>query len=74
MSQQMFFWKGKVHYGSGFNVSRRHKCMKKMEGDDVSREHLVPILVLLIKAPSLLRPRVYKQGRKVWGCEGQRCP
>lgn len=40
--------------------------MKKMEGDDVSREHLVPILVLLIKAPSLLRPRVYKQGRKVW--------
>lgn len=72
--QQMIFWKGKVHYGCGFNASRRHKCMRKMEGDDVSRERLVPIPVLLIKAPSLLGPRVCKQGRKVWGWEGQRCP
>lgn len=48
--------------------------MRKMEGDDVSRERLVPIPVLLIKAPSLLGPGVCKQGRKVWGWEGQRCP
>lgn len=48
--------------------------MRKMEGDDVSREHLVPILVLLIKVPSFLGHCVYKKGRTVWGCEGQRCP
>lgn len=45
-----------------------------MEGDGVSREHLVPILVLLIKAPSLLGPRVYEQGRALWGWEGPMCP
>lgn len=42
------FWKGKVHYGCGFNVNRGHKSMRKMEGDAVNREHLVPILVLVI--------------------------
>lgn len=68
------FWKGEGHYGCGFNVNRGHKSARKMEGGDVSREHLVPILVLLIKAPSLLGPRIYKQGRAGWGCEGQRHP
>lgn len=68
------FWKGEGHYGCGFNVNRGHKSMRKMEGGDVSREHLVPVLVLLIKAPSLLGPRIYKQGRTGWGCEGQRHP
>lgn len=48
--------------------------MRTIEGDDVSREHLVPILVLFIKTPSLLGPCVYTQGRAVWGFEGQRHP
>lgn len=48
--------------------------MRTMEGGDVSRERLVPILVLPVKAASLLGPRVYTQGRAVWGFEGQRHP
>lgn len=33
------FWKGKGHYGCGFNVNRGHKSTRKMEGGDEGREH-----------------------------------
>lgn len=54
------FWDVKYHYDCDFCVNRGHKSTRKMEGDDVSREHLIPILVLLIKARSLLGPHIYK--------------
>lgn len=54
------FWDVKYHYDTDFCVNRGHKSTRKMEGDDVSKERLIPILVLLIKACSLLGPHIYK--------------
>lgn len=60
----------KYHYDCDSYVNRRHESTRKIEGDDVSREDFIPILVPLIKAYSLLGPCIYKQVRACWGCEG----
>lgn len=41
-----------------------------MEGDDVNREHLVPILNVSMRCPSLQGPHTNRQGRASWGWEG----
>lgn len=69
----IMFWDIKYHYDCDFlseQWTQIFKPTQKMEGDDVDREHLIPILSVSMRCPSLQGPHTNRQGRASWGWEG----